>query len=437
MKPGIQVAIETPLFRVVAWMRWVLLALTLLVHAARFDEVRRPGLVLVAAFVMVVWSGVAHWAYAEPRRRTPWLLGIDFFFAAVPCALSPLMLGPGHAISITGFWAAAAPLALAVLHGWLAGGVAAFMLGALSLLQNRTPPLEVVASLVGLIVGTAVLGYLADQLRDLTCERDRLSAESALLAERQRLSRIVHDGVLQVLAMVEREGPNLGTRGQLLARLAREQESQLRVLIRDASADSGGLDPLDSARSDLATTIDRHTCAVVTVSVPAEPVFMETARVGELDAAVSEALINVVKHAGPQARAWVLLEVDDGDAVVSIRDNGVGADPDHFAAAMRAGRMGVKHSIYGRIHDLGGLATLRTAPGRGVEWEFRVLIEPVMAKRRREMPLGGSGGWSDEEGRGDVASRDAGGRSPDVARSDGWRPRGRWIRDRRHSPDGR
>ncbi|WP_425309802.1 DUF5931 domain-containing protein [Ammonicoccus fulvus] len=437
MKPGIQVAIETPLFRVVAWMRWVLLALTLMVHAARFDEVRRPGLVLVAAFVMIVWSGVAHWAYAEPQRRTPWLIGIDFFFAAVPCALSPLILGQGHAIAITGFWAAAPPLALAVLHGWLAGGVAAFLLSALVLIQNPTPPLEVFASTVGLIVGTAVLGFLADQLRDLTCERDRLSAESALLSERQRLSRIVHDGVLQVLTMVEREGPNLGPRGQLLARLAREQESQLRVLIRDAATDPSRLNLLDATQSDLATTIDRHTCAVVTVAVPAEPVLMETARVSEIDAAVREALTNVVKHAGPEARAWVLLEVEGGDVVVSIRDNGVGGEMDDFAAAMRAGRLGVKHSIYGRIHDLGGLATLRTAPGRGVEWEFRVPIEPVRAKRRKQMPLGGSGGWSDEEGRGDVASRDAGGRSPDVAGSDGWRPRGRWIRDRRHSPDGR
>lgn len=436
MKPGIQVAIETPLFRVVAWMRWVLLALTLAVHAARFDEVRRPGLVLVAAFVMVVWSGVAHWAYAEPRRRTPWLLGIDFFFAAVPCALSPLMLGQGHIIAITGYWAAAPPLALAVLHGWLAGGLAALMLSALSLLQNPTPPLEVVASTIGLIVGTAVLGYLADQLRDLTCERDRLSAESVLLSERQRLSRIVHDGVLQVLAMVEREGPNLGTRGQLLARLAREQESQLRVLIRDAARDPGGPDLVDSTRCDLATTIDRHTSALVTVSVPAEPVLMETARVGELDAALSEVLINVVKHAGPDARAWVLLEVDGDDVVVSIRDNGVGAEPDDFAAAMRAGRLGVKHSIHGRIHDLGGHASLRTATGRGVEWEFRVPIEPVMTQRRKQVPLGGSGGWSDEEGRGDVASGDAGGRSPDVAGSDGWRSRGRRIRDRGHGSDG-
>lgn len=433
MNPGIPVTIETPLFRVLAWMRWVLLALTLMLHVARLGDMRHPGLVLVIAFVMVVWSGVAHWAYARPERRTGWLLGIDLFFAAVPCALSPVILGPDQLFPVTGFWAAAPPLAMAILHGWLAGGLSALALSALSLLQNPAPSPEVVGSALGLIVGTGVLGYLADQLRDLTCERDRLSADAALLAERQRLSRIVHDGVLQVLAMVEREGPNLGGRGQLLARLARDQERELRALIRDA--DRNPDHPERADRSDLAATIDRHTSERVTVSAPAEPVLLETRRAGELDAAVSEALTNAVKHAGPDARVWVLIEVDDADVVVSIRDNGIGGEPSDFTAAMRSGRLGMKHSIYGRIHDLSGLATLRTAPGRGVEWEFRVPIEHVAGVRNRQVPLGGSGGWSDEERRTDGAAGDVGGRPPDVAGSDGRRPRGRRIRDRGDGAD--
>lgn len=175
--------------------------------------------------------------------------------------------------------------------------------------------------------------------------------------------------------MVEREAPALGVRGTRLARLAREQESQLRALIQDSDVDLASGDPRDFTHRNLCATVDRHASATVTVSAPAEPLLIESQRSAELGAAISEALANVEKHAGPEARAWVLLEVDGADAVVSIRDNGVGGKPEEFTAAMGSGRLGMKDSIYGRIRDLGGTATMRTAPGRGVEWEFRVPIE--------------------------------------------------------------
>ena len=81
------------------------------------------------------------------------------------------------------------------------------------------------------------------------------------------------------------------------------------------------------------------------------------------------------KHAGPDAQAWVLLEWDDDDLIISIRDNGVGGTPEDFTAAADRGRMGMRHSIHGRLADLGGTATLRTAPGRGTEWEFRIPVD--------------------------------------------------------------
>jgi signal transduction histidine kinase len=77
-------------------------------------------------------------------------------------------------------------------------------------------------------------------------------------------------------------------------------------------------------------------------------------------------------HAGPGARAFVLLE-DLGDSVaVSIRDDGVGIAAGRLAEAAREGRLGVSKSIVGRMSSLGGTAQLHSAPGEGTEWELCV-----------------------------------------------------------------
>lgn len=375
MTPAQQVDLLTPLFRVLAWMRYVLLGLTVMVLAARLDEATRPALVVAAVVIMAGWTVFTQRAYAHPERRTGWVGGLDLGITLVLCAISPAVLGPNQ-LPLTGFWSAGAPMAVAIARGWVAGGLAALALCLTYFYHHPDPRAEVWGLLLSLIIGAAGLGFMVDRLRAVTPERDRLNASAAVLAERERLARIVHDGVLQVLAMVEREGPNLGPRGMLLARLARQQEGQLRALIQDRDVDPAEHDLHDGTHRSFAVTLDRHASATVTVSTPAEPVLIESSRAAELDAAVSEALKNVAKHAGPDARAWVLLEVEDSEIVVSIRDNGVGGNSREFAAAMHNGRFGMKHSIYGRIEDLGGKAALRTAPGRGVEWELRVPLEP-------------------------------------------------------------
>jgi signal transduction histidine kinase len=57
---------------------------------------------------------------------------------------------------------------------------------------------------------------------------------------------------------------------------------------------------------------------------------------------------------------------------VSVRDDGVGLAAGALDAAERAGRLGVAQSMRGRIRDLGGETTIESAPGHGVEVEFRV-----------------------------------------------------------------
>ena len=92
----------------------------------------------------------------------------------------------------------------------------------------------------------------------------------------------------------------------------------------------------------------------------------------EVDAAVANALDNVVAHAGPDAHAFVLLEDLEDSIVISIRDDGRGIAAGRLEEAVGEGRVGVSKSIVGRLDWLGGTARLTTEPGRGTEWELTI-----------------------------------------------------------------
>ncbi len=115
----------------------------------------------------------------------------------------------------------------------------------------------------------------------------------------------------------------------------------------------------------------------MTISSSAAPVLLPAADVRELLAAVTATLDNVRRHAGPDARAFVLIE-DEGDTVVvTVRDDGVGLAPGRLAQAEREGRMGVARSVVGRVSELGGTTMIDGTPGAGVEVVLRIPRSPA------------------------------------------------------------
>jgi signal transduction histidine kinase len=112
----------------------------------------------------------------------------------------------------------------------------------------------------------------------------------------------------------------------------------------------------------------------VTVSTPATPVVLAATRARAVAAAVGAALANVAAHAGEAARAWVLLEHEGHEVVVSVRDDGRGFEPARLAEARAEGRLGVASSIEGRVRELGGTMAVESAPGAGTEVELRVPV---------------------------------------------------------------
>jgi signal transduction histidine kinase len=365
------VAVEDRLFRALAILRVVVTVNAVALNAYRRDNFDHPGLGLAVVAFLVAWSAVAVWAYDAPRRRTPALLGADLAVALGAMALTPWVKGPDFNATIPGFWVMGVLLAWAIHWHWKGGLVAALLLSAMDLGLRDSIDQANYGNVFLLCLGGPIVGYLVESLQRLAAERDAAERAAAAAEERTRLARAVHDGVLQVLALVQRRGAEAGGELAELGRLAGEQERSLRSLIRQQEGVSASA---TSSTADLTGALERlgtaHASRVEVVT-PGVPVLLEAHVVEEITAVVSACLDNVRTHVGDDAPAWVLLEALPGEVTVSVRDDGPGIAPGRLDAAVDEGRLGVDQSIRGRVADLGGRATLDTGP-HGTEWEFRV-----------------------------------------------------------------
>ena len=314
---------------------------------------------------MVVWTFVVTWAYRSYARRTTAWVVADLVVALAAVGLTALVKEPGYHSTVAGFWVIAAMFAWAIHWRALGGFVAAVLLSGADVLTRQYLDETVYGNLFLLLIGGPIVGLMADSLMRSAARTAAADRAAAAAAERTRLARVVHDGVLQVLALVQRRGSELGPDGAELGRLAAEQEQALRALIRqqDAVGPAPGVVDLVGELSSL----ERR--AGVSVAAPSGGVLLEKAAAGEIVAVVSSCLDNVVAHVGPTAPAWVLLEATPEELLVTVRDEGPGIPPGRLEEAEREGRLGVASCIRGRVSDLGGSATLTTG-SYGTEWEL-------------------------------------------------------------------
>ena len=358
--------LDTALWRAVAVFRsasWLYALGSALAHR---DELARPALAAAVLAAMAAWTAVTAWAYGRPGWRRWPLLTADLALTVAAQLSSVLVLQraaiEAGAPTITVSWAAAPVVAFAVWRGAAGGALAAAVVSLGALVERGAAPQPTVNSVVLLFLLGLVVGHVTALARRADEDRAVAVAARAALAERERLAREVHDGVLQVLALVRRDA------APPLAALAGDSEAALRRLLAGTHPAGGGRDRSGSAELDLRGLLPA--ASDVTVAAPGGPVLLPAPAARELAAATAAAVDNARRHGGGQA--WVLLE-DEGDrVVVTVRDAGPGIAPGRLEEAVAEGRLGVSRSIRGRLRELGGRATITTAAGQGTEVELGV-----------------------------------------------------------------
>ena len=240
-----------------------------------------------------------------------------------------------------------------------------------------------------LLIGGPIVGFLCESLQRMARERDaRAAARPSAAEERARLARAVHDGVLQVLALVQRRGrrARAATDSPSSAGWPGSRRRALRSLIRQQ--DPCGRPP---AATDLAAAAG----ARLTRAGRCRSRCRRRASRCELPGAGGRragrrgrapASTTSPRHVGAgraglgAARGRPPTEVD---GVGARRGPGHPGRPARARPRPRAGSASRSRSA-GRIADLGGTATLDTG-AYGTEWE---LVVPRRRTRRpRDHPL--------------------------------------------------
>lgn len=364
----------TPLWRAAQVFRLLSCVYATGFQIAINPDLVRPVLGWVLFAGLIGWSASCAFAYLRGFGRTPaWVLAELVVVVLLMCS-NNLVASPHWAADNqtwpTTLWASNPTISTAIQFGPAGGmltGLAVMATNfavknyfALNLGHNATVIIE-------LAIGMAI-GMAAQTARRAHDELQRAARLTAAVQERDRLSRQVHDGAIQVLALVAKKGHEIGGATAELADLASEQERALRRWLACADIDPDA----DGATVDVRALLRCRESDQVSISLPATPVPLGRWAATELDAAVGNALDNVVAHAGPDARAFVLVE-DLGDSIlVSVRDDGVGIAAGRLEEAARQGRLGIAQSIVGRLTSLGGSAEMRSEPGEGTEWELCV-----------------------------------------------------------------
>ncbi|WP_295138638.1 MULTISPECIES: DUF5931 domain-containing protein [unclassified Saccharopolyspora] len=362
---------RTPLWRTHNFFRSVGLCYAILCFAIQFRDYRYPALAAAELLIMIGWTVFTVRRFRVREHRTNRLVLIDQVLVSVLFLSNELIMTEQQMTddlpSVVTLWQPSMVTLAAVQWGWLGGGVSGVLSAGINFLI-RGHSNSVMLQEAVLLVGTGVLfGLAADTARRSTERLSQALRAEAATAERERLARSIHDSVLQVLARVRRRGTELGGEAAELAQLAGEQEIALRSLVATAP-----VEPTAGGETDLVARLQVLRSGRVQVSVPATSVLLPEPLCSDLFSVVREALENVERHAGSEARAWVLLEELPDEIVLSVRDDGPGIPEGRLDEAAAEGRMGVAQSIRGRVATLDGTVALDTSPGEGTEWELRV-----------------------------------------------------------------
>jgi signal transduction histidine kinase len=386
-------SVEQPLWRALSGYRVLTVLYAIGLFATAYDGFVRPWVAVAFFAFLLVWTLATLPRVACAANCTKWFLAADLTVALAGIMLTRVADASSRieagGPTLPSIWTAGAVLAFAIKGGWRWAAFASTLVAVANLVERGAPTRDTVHNVILVWVVSIAIGYVVEVARASERTLARALEIEAATRERERLARDIHDGVLQVLAMVQRRGSALGGEAAELGRMAGEQEVALRTLV------SGGLVPVSrvsedaalgalvraveepddedpEAAVDLRSVVAPYATARVTLSEPGAPVPLAPAAARELAAAVGAALDNVRRHVGEDARAWILVEDEPDAVIVTVRDDGPGIPEGRLAQAEGEGRLGVALSIRGRLRELGGTAEVISVPGQGTEVELKV-----------------------------------------------------------------
>ena len=204
---------------------------------------------------------------------------------------------------------------------------------------------------------------------------------AAVLAERNRIAREIHDTLAQGFVGIGVQLETVAKTQSVSAELAREHLDRARILVRSSLAEarrsvwalrSQALeqDDLAGALSEVARQLSGD--HEVRVRVAGRPRRLAAGVENNLLRIAQEALANAVRHANADEICVDLL-FGDGVVRLSVCDDGCGFDVEHTAQAA-SGHFGLA-GIRERVHNLGGELSLLSRPGQGSE----VVVEVPVA----------------------------------------------------------
>ena len=262
-------------------------------------------------------------------------------------------------------WPAAGVMAAGIVFGTRAGFLTSLIIGAaayiseVEMLERSDIRVAAISKLGLWVITGTIAGYTVQRLR-------RAEVEISIARAREEFARELHDGVLQTLAVIQRRSTDVE-----LAALARDQEHNLRGFLAGAPGEALGFEP---SMRELAAKHERlYPGCKVNVVVAADLPELTEEHIHALAGAVGEALTNASKH-GDAHKITIFAEPVEGSFMappsgaehsavfVSVKDDGTGFDPSTTSESI-----GMSRSIKGRLHDVGGLADVKSAPERGTE----------------------------------------------------------------------
>jgi signal transduction histidine kinase len=214
------------------------------------------------------------------------------------------------------------------------------------------------------------VSLLAAGANELRWTQRRL-ADTAVLQERQRIARDIHDGMAQDLAFIVQQGramrrklgPTPGIERVITAaqRALDESREAVATLVRPACQ------PLSEALAQAAAEAGEREGSTVDTDIVLD-VAVPGATQEAMVRVLREAVINAARHGG--ARHIRVQLRDDPRLCLSVSDDGRGFDVARAVAA--PGRHGLR-GMAERIEGIGGELSIDSEPGRGTR--VRVIVE--------------------------------------------------------------